>query len=167
MHGAAKNAADSGNIIISSKNLEDAFASYSGERLQDVVNEFKSEMPEIERLLLNMRPLKKTAKAADSYSFSTDRLVVRLKGILQNTPLSFRNKRQVTPQSLIQFLYKIDFITARKDHANHIERKYFDQNRFLASEVAEFGYDWEIHPAYRWALQPQSVHDILDTIKFE
>jgi hypothetical protein len=147
--------------------LEDSFSNYSAERLQDIINEFKSEMPEIERLLLNLRPTKKTQKAIESYLFTTDKLILRLKSILQNTPVSFRNGKQVTPKSLIQFLYKIDFITARKDHADSIERKYFDQGRFLASEIADFGYDWEIHPAYRWALQPQTVHDILDSIKWE
>lgn len=167
MHGAAKNAYSDGNILISSKNLEDSFSNYSSERLQDIVNEFKSEMPEIERLLLSLRPPKKTQKAVDNYLFSTDRLIVRLKSILQNTPVSFRNGKPVTPKSLIQFLYKIDFVTARKDHPDNIERKYFDQGRFLASEIADFGYDWEIHPAYRWALQPQTVHDILDSIKWE
>jgi hypothetical protein len=167
MHGAAKNAYSDGKIVITSKNLEDSFSNYSAERLQDIINEFKSEMPEIERLLLNLRPTKKTQKAIESYLFTTDKLILRLKSILQNTPVSFRNGKQVTPKSLIQFLYKIDFITARKDHADSIERKYFDQGRFLASEIADFGYDWEIHPAYRWALQPQTVHDILDSIKWE
>lgn len=167
MHGAAKNAFLSGSNKISSKNLENSFSSYSNERLQDIVNEFKSEVPEIEKLLLSFRPLKKTPKAIDSYLFTTDQLVSRIKNIMQNVPVRFRNGRPVTPRSLIQFLYKIDFITARKDHEDDIERKYFDESRFLASEIAEFGYDWEIHPAYRWALQPQSVHDILDSIRSE
>lgn len=167
MHGAAKNAHSAGRIKISSQDLEGSFSSYSTERLQDIINEFKSELPEIERLLLSFRPTKKSLRAAETYTFTTDKLVVRLKSILQNTPLSFRNGRPISPRTLIQFLYKIDFITARKDHAGLIERRYFDQNRFLASEVADFGYDWEIHPAYRWALQPQSVHDILDTFKYE
>lgn len=64
----------------------------------------------------------------------------------------------------MQFLYKIEFITARKDAPEGIERKHFDQNRFLADEISEFGYDWEIHPAYRWALQPYDTNKILDNI---
>lgn len=167
MHGAAKNAFQSGKLQITSKHLEDSFVSYSNERLQDIVNEFRSELPEIERLLLNFRPSKKTARSLDSFSFTTDQLVIRLKNIMQNVPLSFKNGRPVSPRAIIQFLYKIDFITARKNHEDRIERKYFDENRFLASEIAEFGYDWEIHPAYRWALQPQSVADILDGIAKE
>ena len=58
----------------------------------------------------------------------------------------------------------MDFITARRVIDGIIERKYFDQARFLANEFVDFGYDWEIHPAYRWALQPQNVSDVLDSI---
>lgn len=84
---------------------------------------------------------------------------------MQNVPLSFKSGRPVTPRAIIQFLYKVDFITARKDYEDRIERKYFDQSRFLASDIAEFGYDWEIHPAYRWALQPHDVQGVLDGIR--
>ena len=56
MHGAAKNAATARNNIISSTNLEKSFEEYSNERLQDIINEFRSELPEIERLLLGMKP---------------------------------------------------------------------------------------------------------------
>ncbi len=98
MHAAAKNAFGSGNIVITSKNLEDAFVSYSSERLQDIINEFSTELPEIERLLLNFKPLKRTARTVDSYLFTTDQLVNRIKQIMQNTPLKFRNGRPVTPR---------------------------------------------------------------------
>ena len=79
--------------------------------------------------------------------------------------MRFTNGRPVNVKSLKQFLYKIDFITARRKLADGtIDRKYFDESRFLANEFAEFGYDWEIHPAYRWALQPQDVRDVLATL---
>jgi len=25
---------------------------------------------------------------------------------------------------------------------------------------ANFGYDWKVHPAFRWALQPDNIEDI-------
>jgi hypothetical protein len=63
------------------------------------------------------------------------------------------------------FLYKIDFITARKDtDGSIIIRKHFDENRYLQDQFVDFGFDWEIHPAYRWALQPIGVLDVLKTI---
>jgi hypothetical protein len=62
---------------------------------------------------------------------------------------------------LAQFLYKINFLTARKDlQTGEIVRMYFEQNRYLSSELVDFGFDWEVHPAYRWALQPQDIRAI-------
>lgn len=59
MSGAAKIAYSRGHLIITSKDLDDSFASYSEERLQDTINEFKTEMPSINKLLLGMRPTRK------------------------------------------------------------------------------------------------------------
>lgn len=165
MHGAARNAYRHDNQKISTGNLETAFEPYSTERLQDTINEFSSELPQIDRLLLGMRQTKKERKASMSFLYTTDKLVSKMKEIKGHSNLSYTNKKLVTPRSLIQFLYKIDFITARKDTLSGIDRKFFDQNRFLAHEVVDFGYDWEIHPAYRWALQPQDVTSILNSIK--
>ena len=62
-------------------------------------------------------------------------------------------------------MYKINFITARKQLGDYIQRKYFEESRYLSHKFADFGYDWEIHPAYRWALQPESVDDIFRSLK--
>lgn len=165
MHGAAKNAAIKRNIIISSTNLENSFEEYSNERLQDIINEFRSELAEIERLLLGMKPTKRERTAAQSYLFTNDALSKKLSEIMGQVNLRFTNGRPVTGRSLTQFLYKIDFITARKTTQDGtIERRYFDRSRFLANEFADFGFDWEIHPAYRWALQPQDIQDVFDSL---
>ena len=165
MHGAARNAYRHDNQVISTGNLEAAFEPYSSERLQDTINEFSSELPQIKGLLLGMRQTKKERKTSMSFLYTTDRLVAKMKEIMGHSYFSYTNRKFVTPKSLIQFLYKIDFITARKDTPFGIDRKFFDQNRFLADEVVDFGYDWEIHPAYRWALQPQDVASILNSIE--
>jgi len=162
---AAQMAYSRDRSVISSIDLQDVFEKYSQERLQDIVNEFVSEVPNVERLVLSMKPAKKERLASNSYLFTTASLSAKIGSILSNTPISFTNRKSVTPRAIIQFLYKIDFITARKDLDNgNIDRKYFDQSRFLAHEIVDFGYGWEIHPAYRWALQPQDVNEILDTL---
>ena len=56
------------------------------------------------------------------------------------------------------------FMTARKEMPQGIIRKYFEENRYLSSQFADFGFDWEIHPAYRWALQPENISDIFRTL---
>lgn len=58
-YGAAKRARKDRAEIISSSNLNASFEAYSQERLQDIINEFRSELPNIEALLLHMRPTKK------------------------------------------------------------------------------------------------------------
>ncbi|ODA67593.1 hypothetical protein A7A08_01627 [Methyloligella halotolerans] len=165
MHAAARNAYKSGNKIISSSNLEQAFVGYSNDRLQDIVNEFRSELPNIEALLLNMRATKKQRRTAESFLFTTDQLTTKLKEVIGHTTLIFSGGRRVSAQSLIQFMYKIDFITARRESPDgRIDRQYFDQSRFLANEFVDFGYDWEIHPAYRWALSPQNIQEVIDSL---
>ncbi|MDE1901855.1 MAG: hypothetical protein KGI37_09460 [Alphaproteobacteria bacterium] len=164
MHGAAKNAASHRHELISSTDLKASFESYSNERLQDIINEYRSELPDIEKLLLEMKPTKKERTTAESYKFTTASLTEKLKNVMGHVSFRFVNGRPVTARSLLQFLYKIDFITARKDGAEGIDRRYFDRSRFLATECSDFGFDWEIHPAYRWALQPQDVNSIFDTI---
>jgi hypothetical protein len=165
MHGAARKAAAARNEIISSTNLERSFEEYSNERLQDIINEFRSELPGIERLLLEMKPSKKERTAAESYLFSNDKMSAKLREVMQHVNLAFTNGRPVTGKALTQFLYKIDFITARKNlPGGSIERRYFDRSRFLASEFADFGFDWEIHPAYRWALQPQDIQAVIQSL---
>lgn len=164
LHGAARKAFSAKHSKISSKDLESSFETYSGERVQDIINEFKTELPTIDRLVFGFRPSRKGKKAKESFLFTTDTMVIKIRNIMQGVPLQFKSGKLATPRSVMQFLYKIEFITARKDSSEGIERKHFDQNRFLADEISEFGYDWEIHPAYRWALQPHDANRILDSI---
>jgi hypothetical protein len=163
---AAKRAYRRGSNIISSPDLNGVFEEYSQERLQDIVNEFKSELPQIERLLLAMKPNKTERRTAVNYAFTTDQLSRKITRIIQQNNFAFTNGKAISSRSLIQFLYKIDFITARKELSDgNIDRKYFEQSRFLGHEIVDFGYGWEIHPAYRWALQPENVQTLLDALE--
>lgn len=166
--GAAKQAYQNNHDIILTSDLRATFSAYSAERLQDIVNEFSSELPEVKRLLLALKPTKKEKTAADSYLFSQAVLDKRLAQVIAKIPLRFTNKTLVTPRSIGQFLYKIDFIIARKTLDNGIiDRKFFDQSRFLFDQYLDFGYSWEIHPAYRWALQPETIQSIFDAIDLD
>jgi hypothetical protein len=47
---------------------------------------------------------------------------------------------------------------------DEIQRKFFQENRYLSNTTVDFGYDWEVHPAFRWALQPDDIEDIFDNL---
>ena len=62
-------------------------------------------------------------------------------------------------------MYKIGFLTAtRRDDNGALMRQYFEVNQYLSASI-DFGFDWEVHPAFRWGLQPQDVASVLSTIE--
>lgn len=165
-YGAGKQAYKADLPIITTQNVRDTFEAYSNERLQDIINEFKSEMPQIDQLLKLMRPARKAQTAAESYVFSKAQLITKLKNVKQNATLSFTNGTFPSEQNIANFLYKIDFSTARHElEDGFLDRKYFDQNRLLQDQFFDAGYSWEIHPAYRWALQPDDVNSVLNRLQ--
>jgi len=158
---AAQEAYTSKANQITAKHFESIFAKYSNERITDTVNEYKSELPGIDRLILNMKPNKKTLKTEESYVYTTSKLIEKIRNITTRGNFIFTNKEQASEKELAQFLYKINFITGRKvAEDGFIDRKYFDENQYLFRNFVDFGYDWEIHLAYRWALQPDTLEDI-------
>ena len=164
---AAKEAYRNGHGKISATDLERVFANYSHGRINDLILEFKSEMREIEQLLYGMRPTtgRKSSAKGRQFLYTNDELIVKLRNLMQNHNLSLSGGRAVNPKALAEFLYKIDFIVARNDDDGRREWTHFDQNRMLQSQFVDFGYKWEVHPAYRWAIAPKSENDIFDEIQ--
>ena len=105
------------------------------------------ELPGVERLLLGMKPTTFEGKTSIGYQYSTDALLKKIKRIEQNGKFTFKNGMTASTKDLAIFMYKINFITARKEMEDgEIHRKYFEENRYLLNEFVEFGYDWEIIP---------------------
>ena len=151
---AARNAKNNNSEKILSRHFESSFMDYSSGRLQDTINEYQSELPDIERFIMGMRPSKNQRKnSANPYIYTTAELLKKIDDIQQRGVFRWANKQIAEKKELLAFLYKINFITARKETQNGIDRKYFEENRYLSNKFTEYGYDWEVHPAYRWALQ--------------
>jgi len=146
-------------------NFENIFEEYSQGRIQDTINEFRSELPEVERLVLNMRPTKRERTAKQGYVYETADLLTKIRNIQEQGQFQYKMGRVASAKDLAAFMYKINFLTARKERADTIVRKYFEEQRYLQSEFVEFGFDWEVHPAYRWALQPEDPASIFDSLK--
>lgn len=162
---AAKNADDNNNRLITTDNLKSIFVEYSHDRIQDTINEYRSELPDIERLLFGMKPSRKENKSGKGYIYTTNDIRNKINGIRERGKFYYTNGKEASAQDLLQFMYKINFITARKQMPDgFIDRKYFEENRYLTSNVADFGYDWEIHPAFRWAIEPEE-RDIFKKIE--
>ncbi|MED2258180.1 hypothetical protein ABEO98_10280 [Brevibacillus parabrevis] len=163
---AAKNAADNNSNIILTQHFQNIFEDYSQGRVQDTINEYRSELPDIERLIMGMKPNRLEKKASLGYVFTSNELLIKIKKITEQGKFYYSNgKTEASQKDLANFLYKINFLTAKKVLiTGEIQRKYFEENRYLTGHFADFGYDWEIHPAYRWALQPDSIDSIFDQL---
>lgn len=155
-NAAAKNAYENRKNKIGSDCLQNVFVTYSQDRIQDTINEYRSELKDIERLLLNMKPSNKERRNNKGYIYDTQGIYAKLNTIMQGGKFCFTNGKTASNKDLLHFLYKINFITARKRREDgYIDRKYFEENKYLTNSTADFGYDWEIHPAFRWALNPE------------
>lgn len=163
---AGRSAADRRSSLIGTEDFANTFTEYSQGRIQDTVNEYKSELPEIGRLILEMRPTKQEVRANGGFIYSTDELIKKIQKAQSHVRLLTSRGESVDTKWLAAFLYKINFITARKElPSTYIDRKYFDENRYLSGHFADFGYDWEVHPAYWWALQPDEIHSVYERLR--
>lgn len=161
---AARKAYDNNHNIIMTNDLECVFSNYSNDRLTDIGNEYQSELPQIKELLLKMKPTTKEIRGGKPCKFSRGELLQKLDNIISMSNIKFKNGKKACASDLAAFLYKINFITARKDSSEGIIRKYYDENQYIYNDFTDFGYDYEIHPAYRWALQPESIASLMEQI---
>jgi len=165
---AAHEAYRNGTNVIGTKELQAVFEEYSQGRIQDTINEYKSELPQIDKLIFGMKPNRKQKNTTDNYLYTTTELQQKINRIKQQNNFQFKNGRSVSSRDLAQFLYKINFLTARKVlEDGTIQRKYFEENRYLSSTFVDFGYQWEVHPAFRWALQPDEIHEIFYSLNLD
>ena len=166
LSGAAQEADKNGRNRIETTDLEKFFPEYSKGRIADLISEFKSELPRIEKLIYSMKPTTKETKSKEKrFLYSNDELIKKLNGISTNQNIALV-KRSVTPgQALAEFLFKIDFVIARRQQPGVVERFYYEDHGKLQSNFVDFGFSWEIHPAYRWALNPTRVDDIFNEIE--
>lgn len=108
---AAKDAYDKNSNLIRTENFQSIFSEYSQGRVQDTVNEYKSELPQIERLLLNMKPSSRELKEHIGFIYDTNRLKSKIKNIIERGKFFYTNGKEANNDDLLQFMYKINFIT--------------------------------------------------------
>lgn len=161
---AARQASANKHNKIMTSDLESVFANYSNDRLTDTGNEYQSEFPKVKELLLKMKPSKQEILEGHPCRYSRAQLLKKLNNILSMSDFTISDGKKASAEDLAAFLFKINFITARKEVGNEIQRVYYDENQYIHNRFTDFGYEYEIHPAYRWALQPDSIKDLFEQI---
>lgn len=164
---AAREANRNGHSVIETEDFQAIFDKYSQDRVRDVINEHRYELPEVERLILGMKPSRIEKKTEDAFTYTEEKLIAKIDGIRQNGEFVFANGQKATSEDLLFFLYKINFLVGRKENRDgYIDRRYFEDQQYISTSHASFGYLWEVHPAYRWALYPEKK-DIFANIELE
>lgn len=166
---SARSARGNGHDLIFTDDWMENFDSYSQERLQDTINEYKSELPEIERLLLGMKPSGSEHRSKEEFIYTSDELLAKIKTIEGGQPFTFSKGTNASTEELAAFLYKINFLVARKkiDGEETINRRYFEDHKYLSNRFVDFGYSWEVHPAFRWALYPSAGNSIYTSLNID
>lgn len=165
LSGAAVEAEKRDCNKIETTDLEGSFPEYSRARIGDLVSEFQSELPQIERVIYSMKPTTKESREKEKrFQYKNDELITKLNGIGKNQNIAFENRSVATGQALAEFLFKIDFVIARREVGEVTERYYYEDHSKLQSNFVDFGFAWEVHPAYRWALNPTNVRDLFNEI---
>ncbi|WP_171205684.1 P-loop ATPase, Sll1717 family [Ruegeria sp. HKCCA0235A] len=165
LSGAAQMADTHRSNRIFTNHLEESFPEYSKGRISDLISEFGSELPKIKDVLYSMKPTAKEIRAKEKrFLYTNDEIIKKLNGIAANQNVFFAKGTKASGPTLLEFLYKIDFVIARKDAIGEIDRLYYQDHSNLVSTKADFGYKWEVHPAYRWALNPSKVDQLLSDV---
>jgi hypothetical protein len=162
---AAKEAFEKNSSLIKTEHINAILSQYSKSIMDDTIAEYRSELPSIERLLYGMKPAKMKGTTKENFVFTTAEIHLKIYNVIQLGALKFANGFEGDAHTIKEFLYKIHFLTARKTMTNGTKiRKHYEENSNLSSLYMDEGYDWEIHMAYRWVLQPESLDDILSRI---
>lgn len=162
---------DENSKTILDTDFESILSDYSLNRVQDIVNEFKYELQNIETLLYRMAPTTKEIreKVKNTYVYTTSELLDKIKNIMSNSTLKLTYKDHTDPIDIGHFLFKIGFITARKEIDGKIDRKHYDEKKQLlkSGQIGDGGYGWEIHPAYRSAISTSQKDAWMSTVMID
>lgn len=165
---AAEEANSKSRTKISYTDLQAIFPRYSEDRLNDLIVEFGTRLTGMEKLLLSFKPSNATGKTAEKFKFTNDKISTHVKSVLKDNQgkIMFTHEKGIPDfRRIIDFLYRIDFIQAwyRREDGG-VQRVNFQDRQLAISDGADFGYSWEVLPAYRWGIQPTKVQDVIASL---
>lgn len=164
---AAKQAKRRSSFQIETDDFQKIFNKYSRGRLNDTVIEYKTEFPDILNLLLSLKPSVKAAKKfTEKYLYTTEQLLAKIATHKPKGGYFFsKSDSPATDKELIGFLYRINFLTARREGSRSGARLYYEECDYLTDADVDFSFKWEVHPAFRWALEPDDEDIIWDRLE--
>ena len=150
---SAKKTHKRGGSKINWDDVKDVLGTFSKNRFDDTIIEFKSHSAELPELL--------TAFASQSERYTTDELLKLLRDsvIQQVHPKIAGYAFPVQPREVAQFLFEIGFLSARLDRpdGSYEHTTFADHPDLLDSRTnIDQGYSWEIHPVFRQTLKLRS-----------
>lgn len=97
-----------------------------------------------------------SANAYNKFIYTGSGILSKINSVCQGHHFRFYGTRtDAGVKEILNFMYKIGFVTARKQMDDgKITRHFFEDQNYVSSQYADYGYSWEIHPAYRWSLNP-------------
>jgi hypothetical protein len=169
-----KHAAEEANRLkknrITSEHLTAIFPRYSDECMEDIKVEYGTRLAGLDKLLYSFKPTKAAGRAADKFKYTNDRIATHLKRQVESSRgVHFSYEKPSPPpdfRRILDFLYRIDFLRAwyHDKATGRIERAHFGQRQIVVSPVTDFGFSWEVLPAYRWAIQPTRLADVIESL---
>jgi hypothetical protein len=89
--GAARESGKHGRNRIDTMDLTDSFPEYSKGRIADLISEFRSELPDMERVVYAMKPTAKEVKEKPKkFLYSNDELIRKLNSVATNQNIFFK-----------------------------------------------------------------------------
>lgn len=164
-------AVENGRIKIETDDINAVIVQYSNERLRDIISEYQYEFrksEDLKEVILSLKTSETDRKRlSQSYLYTRDELFKKIDSILERTGKVLSSDGNIMEtDALAKILYKANIITGRKDLQDSIERIYYAEYPDLIRKVTDIGVKYEVHPAYRWAIDVQD-NKILNSVDCE
>ena len=156
------------HVRIESEDIRDVMPQYSQGCLVEICTEYGNEIANLKELLM-MIPRNRKERALlkkDKSVFSTSEINARLKKIRGEAKLFFKGSfAPVTADDLRCFLYRIGFLTAREMKGGKPDWTFYEDEWILGDVRVDKGKDWEIHPAYRFAIGDEESLRVVNRLR--
>ena len=140
---------------IMTEDLIEVLPKYSQSCLTEICTEYGGEVQNLKELLPQVARTRKenAGRKGESGLFTTSELNAKLKKVAVNARLYFSGQFHVaTPDDLRNFLFRIGFISGKKVVQGKSKWVTYEDEWMLGGVHYDKEYDWEIHPAYRFAI---------------